>query len=186
MPDETPTAPGPDDRPAAAPAAAATDETLVDAASSTEAADKVLTDEVSADDVSTEEVSTEEVSAVEAVDDVSGGVADDEGSDHPPQAESAPGEASWTRESTGVVISNKPDKTITVLVERRVKHPVYGKFIRRSNKVAAHDEANTCREGDVVAIVETRPISKTKSWTLARVVERYREPATLGTDETAT
>lgn len=84
------------------------------------------------------------------------------------------------RESTGVVVSNKADKTITVLVERRVKHPVYGKFIRRSTKVAAHDEANTCNEGDVVTIVETRPVSKTKSWTLGRVVERYREAVTLG------
>ena len=84
------------------------------------------------------------------------------------------------RESTGVVVSNKADKTITVLVERRVKHPVYGKFIRRSTKVAAHDEANTCNEGDVVTIVETRPISKTKSWTLGRVVERMRETETLG------
>ncbi|MCY3841154.1 MAG: 30S ribosomal protein S17 [Gammaproteobacteria bacterium] len=84
------------------------------------------------------------------------------------------------RESTGVVVSNKADKTITVLVERRVKHPVYGKFIRRSTKVAAHDETNTCRLGDVVTIVETRPISKTKSWTLGRVVERLRETETLG------
>ena len=84
------------------------------------------------------------------------------------------------RESTGVVVSNKADKTITVLVERRVKHPVYGKFIRRSTKVAAHDEANTCNPGDVVTIVETRPISKTKSWTLGRVVERMRETDTLG------
>ena len=84
------------------------------------------------------------------------------------------------RESTGVVVSNKADKTITVLVERRVKHPVYGKFIRRSTKIAAHDEANTCREGDVVTIVETRPVSKTKSWTLGRVVERLRETETHG------
>ncbi|MCY4059039.1 MAG: 30S ribosomal protein S17 [Gammaproteobacteria bacterium] len=85
------------------------------------------------------------------------------------------------RESTGVVVSNKADKTITVLLERRVKHPVYGKFIRRSTKVAAHDEANTCNEGDVVTIVETRPISKTKSWTLGRVVERHRDTEPLGT-----
>ena len=87
-----------------------------------------------------------------------------------------------TRESTGVVVSNKADKTITVLVERRVKHPVYGKFIRRSSKIAAHDETNTCNEGDVVTIVETRPISKTKSWILGRVVERNRETATLGAE----
>ena len=94
--------------------------------------------------------------------------------------EPAVGDAPSVRESTGVVVSNKADKTITVLVERRVKHPVYGKFIRRSTKVAAHDEANTCNEGDVVTIVETRPISKTKSWTLGRVVERHRETETLG------
>ena len=96
-------------------------------------------------------------------------------------AESAPGGVPSARESTGTVVSNKADKTITVLLERRVKHPVYGKFIRRSTKVAAHDEANACREGDVVTIVETRPISKTKSWTLGRVVERMRETETLGT-----
>ncbi|MDE0659773.1 MAG: 30S ribosomal protein S17 [Gammaproteobacteria bacterium] len=89
------------------------------------------------------------------------------------------GGAPSARESTGMVVSNKADKTITVLVERRVKHPVYGKFIRRSTKITAHDEANTCNEGDVVTIVETRPISKTKSWTLGRVVERHRETATL-------
>lgn len=98
-----------------------------------------------------------------------------------PATESAGRDAPAARESTGVVVSNKADKTITVLVERRVKHPVYGKFIRRSTKVAAHDEANTCNEGDVVTIVETRPISKTKSWTLGRVVDRHRETETLGT-----
>ena len=76
------------------------------------------------------------------------------------------------REMTGVVLSNKADKTITVRIDRRVKHPVYGKIVRRSSKIAAHDERNECREGDVVAIVETRPISKTKSWRLGRVVER--------------
>lgn len=75
------------------------------------------------------------------------------------------------RELTGVVLSNKADKTITVRIERRVKHPVYGKFIRRSTKLAAHDEGNDCKEGDVVTIVETRPISKRKSWRLARIVE---------------
>ncbi len=73
---------------------------------------------------------------------------------------------------TGVVASNKADKTITVHIERRVKHPVYGKFIRSSTRLAAHDEHNNCREGDVVTIVETRPISKTKSWTLERIVAR--------------
>ena len=95
-------------------------------------------------------------------------------------AEVGGGRTPSARENTGVVVSSKADKTITVLVERRVKHPVYGKFIRRSSKIAAHDEANTCNEGDVVTIVETRPISKTKSWTLERVVERYRDTAALG------
>ena len=76
------------------------------------------------------------------------------------------------RAMTGVVTSSKADKTISVRVDRRVKHPVYGKFIRRSTKLHAHDEKNACVDGDVVMIVETRPISKTKSWTLDRIVER--------------
>lgn len=76
------------------------------------------------------------------------------------------------RELTGVVTSNKADKTVTVRVDRRVKHPVYGKFVRRSTKLAVHDERNDCREGDTVTIIETRPISKTKSWRLGAVVER--------------
>ena len=84
----------------------------------------------------------------------------------------APEAARKAREMTGVVLSNKAEKTITVRVDRRVKHPVYGKFIRRSTKLAAHDPGNRCQEGDVVAIVETRPISRTKSWRLARIVER--------------
>ena len=91
------------------------------------------------------------------------------------QAEAAaapPSPAKRRREMTGVVLSNKADKTITVRIDRRVKHPVYGKIVRRSSKIAAHDERNECREGDVVAIVETRPVSKTKSWRLGRVVER--------------
>ena len=66
----------------------------------------------------------------------------------------------------GTVVSNKTDKTITVLVERRLRHPLYKKFIRRSKKYAAHDESNVCSIGDVVKIVECRPISKTKSWML--------------------
>ena len=83
-----------------------------------------------------------------------------------------PSPARPAREMTGVVTSNKPDKTIVVRVERRVKHPVYGKYIRRSTKLAAHDEANACNEGDTVTIRQTRPMSKTKSWTLGRIVER--------------
>ena len=80
--------------------------------------------------------------------------------------------AAKRREMTGMVLSNKADKTIAVRIDRRVKHPVYGKIVRRSSKLAAHDERNECREGDVVTIVETRPISKTKSWRLGRIVER--------------
>ncbi|MDO8331295.1 MAG: 30S ribosomal protein S17 [Fluviicoccus sp.] len=75
------------------------------------------------------------------------------------------------RTLTGKVISNKMDKSITVLIERRVQHPVYGKFIRRSTKLHAHDENNVCKEGDVVTIAECRPISKTKAWTLVAVIE---------------
>lgn len=66
----------------------------------------------------------------------------------------------------GVVVSNKTDKTVTVLVERRVMHPLYKKFIRSSKKYHVHDEQNRCREGDVVRIVECRPLSKTKRWAL--------------------
>ncbi|MBF7073725.1 30S ribosomal protein S17 [Glaciecola sp. MH2013] len=70
----------------------------------------------------------------------------------------------------GRVTSNKMDKTITVMVERTVKHPIYGKFIKRSTKLHAHDEANVCNEGDVVTITECRPISKSKTWKLVDVV----------------
>ncbi len=76
------------------------------------------------------------------------------------------------RTLTGRVTSNKMDKTITVIIERLVKHPVYGKYIRRTTKLHAHDENNECREGDQVAIRQCRPLSKTKSWTLASVVKR--------------
>jgi small subunit ribosomal protein S17 len=76
------------------------------------------------------------------------------------------------RTETGRVISNKMDKTITVMVERKVKHPLYGKYIRRSSKFHAHDESNQCQEGDVVTIAECRPISKSKTWRLVEIVER--------------
>jgi small subunit ribosomal protein S17 len=76
-----------------------------------------------------------------------------------------------TRVVTGKVVSNKMDKTITVLLERRVKHPVYGKYITRSSKIHAHDENNQCNIGDTVAVAETRPISKSKTWKLLEVVE---------------
>ena len=76
------------------------------------------------------------------------------------------------RALTGRVISNRMEKSITVLVERRVQHPIYGKFIRRSTKVHAHDEANECNLGDLVMVEQCRPVSKTKTWKLLKVIER--------------
>jgi len=76
------------------------------------------------------------------------------------------------RTLTGKVISDKMDKTITIKVERQVKHPLYGKFIKRSTKVHAHDETNECNMGDTVTVVECRPLSKSKSWQLVEVVEK--------------
>ena len=80
--------------------------------------------------------------------------------------------AKLTRTLTGTVTSDKMDKTVTVLVERRVKHPLYGKYVVESKKYHAHDEANECGIGDKVEIAETRPLSKTKSWTVTRVLEK--------------
>jgi small subunit ribosomal protein S17 len=74
----------------------------------------------------------------------------------------------------GRVISDRMDKSITVQIERRVKHPLYGKYIRRSTKVHAHDENNECRIGDTVVVEQCRPISKTKKWRLVKVVERAK------------
>jgi len=79
------------------------------------------------------------------------------------------------RTLTGKVGSDKMDKSIVVLIERRVQHPLYGKSIRRSTKLHAHDENNTAKTGDVVTIKESRPISKTKSWTLVEVIEAAAE-----------
>jgi len=79
-----------------------------------------------------------------------------------------------SRTVTGRVISSKMDKTITVLVERFVSHPVYGKFVRRTSKVLAHDENNQCLEGDTVVVSSCRPLSKRKVWKLDRVVERAK------------
>ena len=76
-----------------------------------------------------------------------------------------------TRVVTGKVVSDKMDKTITVLIERRVKHPVYGKYMTRSSKIHAHDENNQCGIGDTVTVAESRPISKSKTWKLLEVVE---------------
>ena len=78
------------------------------------------------------------------------------------------------RTVTGKVTSNKMDKTITVLVERKVKHPLYGKYINQSNKFHAHDEKNEINEGDVVQITEHKPISKSKSWVVTKVVSKAR------------
>ncbi len=76
------------------------------------------------------------------------------------------------RTATGRVTSSKMDKTITVLIERRTPHPVYGKFVRRSTKLHAHDENNEGREGDLVLVEQCRPLSKTKTWRLVRVLDR--------------
>lgn len=76
------------------------------------------------------------------------------------------------RTLSGRVISNKMNKTITVLVERRVQHPIYGKFITRSTKVHAHDEDNQCQIGDRVTVQQSRPLSKTKAWRLLNIIER--------------
>jgi small subunit ribosomal protein S17 len=78
---------------------------------------------------------------------------------------------SLKRTLVGRVVSNKMEKTVTVLVERRVKHPLYGKYIVKSNKYHAHDETNALNEGDMVEIAESRPMSRTKAWTVTRVVE---------------
>ncbi|MFY9973315.1 MAG: 30S ribosomal protein S17 [Chromatiaceae bacterium] len=78
------------------------------------------------------------------------------------------------RTLTGRVVSSAMDKTVTVLVERRVKHPLYGKFLRRSTKIHAHDEANACGQGDLVRVEQCRPLSKSKSWRLIEIVEKAR------------
>ena len=78
------------------------------------------------------------------------------------------------RSLEGRVVSNKMNKTITVLIERRVRHELYGKIITRRTKLKAHDEANECKEGDLVQIEECRPLSRSKSWRLVKVLERAR------------
>nr|WP_315598148.1 30S ribosomal protein S17 [uncultured Cupriavidus sp.] len=88
--------------------------------------------------------------------------------------EAAKTEASLRRTLVGRVVSDKMDKTVTVLIENRVKHPLYGKYVLRSKKYHAHDEANQYKEGDKVEIQETRPLSRTKSWVVSRLVEAAR------------
>jgi len=78
------------------------------------------------------------------------------------------------RTSFGRVVSNKADKSITVAIERMVKHPIYGKFVKKSSKFMAHDAENTCNIGDTVRIMETRPLSKRKRWRLVEVIERAK------------
>ena len=80
--------------------------------------------------------------------------------------------AASARTVEGTVVSNKAAKTISVMVERRIKHPLYGKYMRKSTKFLAHDESNECGEGDTVLIEECRPLSKNKSWRLVKVVQK--------------
>ena len=78
------------------------------------------------------------------------------------------------KERVGVVVSNKMEKSITINVDRKIKHPVYGKFMKKSNKFSAHDEKNECGIGDTVRIQETRPLSKNKRWRLVEIIERAK------------
>ena len=78
------------------------------------------------------------------------------------------------KEKIGEVVSNKMEKSIVVAVKRKVKHPIYGKFVNKTTKFHAHDENNTCNVGDTVRIMETRPLSKTKCWRLVEIIERAK------------
>lgn len=83
-------------------------------------------------------------------------------------------ERNLRKERTGIVVSNKMEKTIVVAVETRVKHPIYGKFVKKTTKFVAQDEKNECSEGDKVLIMETRPLSKTKRWRLVEIIEKVK------------
>ena len=83
-------------------------------------------------------------------------------------------ERNLRKERVGIVVSNKMDKTIVVAVETHEKHPIYGKFMKKSTKFVAQDEKNECSEGDTVRIMETRPLSKTKKWRLVEIVEKVK------------
>jgi small subunit ribosomal protein S17 len=83
-------------------------------------------------------------------------------------------ERNFRKVRVGVVVSNKMEKSITVAVERRVKHPIYGKFTKKTTKFMAHDEKNECNPGDTVKIMETRPLSKLKRWRLVEIIERAK------------
>jgi small subunit ribosomal protein S17 len=78
------------------------------------------------------------------------------------------------KERMGIVVSNKMEKSIVVAVKRKVKHPIYGKFVNKTKKLVAHDAENSCNEGDFVRIMETRPISKRKNWRLVEIIERAK------------
>jgi small subunit ribosomal protein S17 len=83
-------------------------------------------------------------------------------------------ERNLRKERIGVVVSNKMDKSIVVAINRKVKHPIYGKFVSKTKKLMAHDEENSCNIGDTVRIMETRPLSKNKSWRLVEIIERAK------------
>ncbi len=83
-------------------------------------------------------------------------------------------ERNFRKERIGIVVSNKMDKSVVVAVERKVKHPMYGKFLKKTTKFVAHDDKNECNEGDTVRIMETRPLSKTKCWRLVEIIERAK------------
>ncbi|MBO7643855.1 MAG: 30S ribosomal protein S17 [Bacteroidales bacterium] len=83
-------------------------------------------------------------------------------------------ERNLRKERVGTVVSNKMEKTIVVAVERKEKHPLYGKFVKKTTKFVAHDEKNECGEGDTVRIMETRPLSKTKNWRVVEIVEKAK------------
>ena len=83
-------------------------------------------------------------------------------------------ERNLRKERVGQVVSNKMQKSITIAVERRVKHPIYGKFVRKTTKLTAHDENNDCNIGDTVKVMETRPVSKNKRWRLVEIIERAK------------
>ena len=83
-------------------------------------------------------------------------------------------ERNLRKERIGVVASNKMDKSIVVTIERKVKHPLYGKFVNQTKRLVAHDEENVCNEGDIVKIMETRPLSKNKNWRLVEIIEKAK------------
>ncbi|MCK9304203.1 MAG: 30S ribosomal protein S17 [Bacteroidales bacterium] len=83
-------------------------------------------------------------------------------------------ERNLRKERVGVVVSNKMEKSVVVAVKRKVKHPIYGKFVNKTTRFVAHDESNECSEGDTVRIMETRPLSKTKCWRIVEIIEKAK------------